>query len=173
MIKGNEKLLYILSWKERPRMRISETSSERFLKHLQKLGNHSSVFERNLGSNQALSCHLLSQVVRRPINANPGLNFNLGFFFFCSKGFSPIIFSILFRASNHQIGKRIKLNLLFKLPYLNSNFALTLGYLNPALNNPALKGEKFYERDQKVGKAEKYQLFFNTVPIYAGKLIVG
>ena len=27
--------------------------------------------------------------------------------------------------------------MLFKLSYLNSNFALTLGYLNPALNNPA------------------------------------
>ena len=26
----------------------------------------------------------------------------------------------------------------FELPYLNSNFALTQGYLNPALNNPAL-----------------------------------
>ena len=32
----------------------------------------------------------------------------------------------------------MKLNLLFKLSYLNSNFALTLGYLNPALNNRAL-----------------------------------
>ena len=31
--------------------------------------------------------------------------------------------------------KKIKLNLLFKLSYPNSNFALTLGYLNPALNN--------------------------------------
>ena len=49
-----------------------------------------------------------------------------------------MIFSILFRLSNHQIvGKRIKLNLLFKLSYLSSNFALTLGYLNPASNNPA------------------------------------
>ena len=48
-------------------------------------------------------------VVRRPISANPGLNFNLGFFFFCSKAFSRIIFSILFRASNHQIvGKKNK-----------------------------------------------------------------
>ena len=28
--------------------------------------------------------------------------------------------------------------MLFKLSNLNSNFALTLGYLNPALNNPAL-----------------------------------
>ena len=29
------------------------------------------------------------------------------------------------------------MNLLFKLSYLNSNFKLTLGYLNPALNNSA------------------------------------
>ena len=49
-----------------------------------------------------------------------------------------MIFSILFRVSNHQIvGKRIKLHLLFKLSYLSSNFALTLGYINPASNNPA------------------------------------
>ena len=33
--------------------------------------------------------------------------------------------------------KRIKLNLIFKLSYLSSNFALTLGYLDPASNNPA------------------------------------
>ena len=42
-------------------------------------------------------------VVRSPISANPGLNFNLGFYFFCSKAFFRIIFSILFRASDHQI----------------------------------------------------------------------
>ena len=50
----------------------------------------------------------LGPVVRRPISANPGLNFNPGFSFsFCSKAFSRIIFSILFRASNHQIvGKK-------------------------------------------------------------------
>ena len=47
-----------------------------------------------------------------------------------------MISSILFRVSNYQIvDKRIKLNLLFKLSYLISNFALTLGYVNPALNN--------------------------------------
>ena len=34
--------------------------------------------------------------------------------------------------------KRIKLNLLFKLSYLSSHYALTRGYLNPASNNPAL-----------------------------------
>ena len=28
-----------------------------------------------------------ASVVWRPINANPGLNFNLGFFFFCPKAF--------------------------------------------------------------------------------------
>ena len=28
--------------------------------------------------------------------------------------------------------------ILFKLSYLNSNFVLTLGYLDPALSNPAL-----------------------------------
>ena len=33
---------------------------------------------------------------------------------------------------------RYKMNLLFKLSDLNLNFALTLGYLDPALNNSAL-----------------------------------
>ena len=46
------------------------------------------------------------------------------------------MFSILYRASNHQtVDKRISLNLLFKLSYLNSNHAQTLGYPNPASNN--------------------------------------
>ena len=35
--------------------------------------------------------------------------------------------------------ERIKVNLLFKPSNLNSNFALTLGYFNPALNNQALE----------------------------------
>ena len=34
-------------------------------------------------------------------------------------------------------GLRIKLNFLFTLLYPKSNFALTLEYLSPALNNPA------------------------------------
>ena len=34
--------------------------------------------------------------------------------------------------------KRIKAEMLFKLSNLNSNLALTLGYLNPALKNSAL-----------------------------------
>ena len=42
-------------------------------------------------------------VVRRPISANPGLNFNPGLFFVSSKAFSRTILSILFRVANHQI----------------------------------------------------------------------
>ena len=46
---------------------------------------------------------LQGPVVPRPISVNPGLNFNPGFFFYCSKVFSRVISSLLFRASNHQI----------------------------------------------------------------------
>ena len=34
------------------------------------------------------------------------------------------------------------MNLLFKLSYLSSNFELTLGYLNPALNNSAQQSKE-------------------------------
>ena len=37
------------------------------------------------------------------ISANPGLNFNRCFFFFCSKAFPWIIFVIPSSISNHQI----------------------------------------------------------------------
>ena len=36
----------------------------------------------------------LGPVVRRPFSANPRLNVDTGFFFFCSKAFSGKIFSI-------------------------------------------------------------------------------
>ena len=45
----------------------------------------------------------LGPVVQMPVSANPGLNFNPGFFFFLSKAHYRIIFSILFRVSSHQI----------------------------------------------------------------------
>ena len=69
---------------------------------------------------------------------NPRLNLTRVSFSVVQKHFLGQ-FSLLFlRASNHQlVDKRIKLKLFFKLSNLNSNFALTLGYLNPALNNPA------------------------------------
>ena len=69
-------------------------------------------------------------------SANLGLNFNPGFFFFSSKALSRIIFSILLEYPITKLqAKRIRLDLFFKLSYLSSNFALTLGYLNPASNN--------------------------------------
>ena len=81
--------------------------------------------------------HLLP-VVRRPVSVNPVLNFNPGFSSVCLKAFTQINISFVFSASNHQIViKRVKLNLIVKLSYLNSNFALTLGYLNRAFNKLA------------------------------------
>ena len=49
------------------------------------------------------------------------------------KGFCPLKIEI----TQFPNGFRVKLNLRFKLSYVNLNFALTLGYLNRALNDPA------------------------------------
>ena len=75
-----------------------------------------------------------AQLFERRLALNPG------FFFSCSKAFSWIIFSAIIRASNHQlVDKKNKTEMFFKLSNLNSNLnsnlSLTLGYLNPALNN--------------------------------------
>ena len=53
--------------------------------------------------------------------------------------------------------------MLFKLSNLNSNLALTLGYLNPALNNSALDqyNENLYKINHKHGK-----LILKTKNIY-------
>ena len=63
------------------------------------------------------------------ISANPGLScFNSDFFFFCSKAFARIIFAIpLENLIIKLYTKRIQPNLLLKLSYLNSNFAVSLG----------------------------------------------
>ena len=53
-----------------------------------------------------------------PVITYPGLNFNPGSFFFLSKALSRIIFSILFRVSNHQIvGKENFKNLKTKFAF--------------------------------------------------------
>ena len=81
---------------------------------------------------------LQGPVVRRPISVNPGLNCSPIFYFFCSKAFFRIIFSILFRASNYQIVDiKNQTEFAFKAFIPELKFALTLGYFNPALNNPA------------------------------------
>ena len=45
----------------------------------------------------------LGPVVRRPFNANPMLNFNLGFFIPLFKSLFGIISCLIFRASNNHI----------------------------------------------------------------------
>ena len=57
----------------------------------------------SLFSASYLHFNLLGPVVRTPVSANPGLNFNWGFFIFLSKALFQIIFSVLFRVSNYQI----------------------------------------------------------------------
>ena len=57
------------------------------------------------------------------ISANPGLNFNPGFDISLFKSRFGIILPIVFRAE-------IKLNLLFSLSDLKSDFTLTPGYLS-------------------------------------------
>lgn len=45
---------------------------------------------------------VLAQLFKgRDFSANPGVKLGFGFLFVCSKAFSRIIVSILFRASNH------------------------------------------------------------------------
>ena len=68
----------------------------------------------------------LSPVVRTPVSPKPGLNFNLGFFFFLSTALSWIIFYILCRAPNHQIvGKEKKTEFVF----LSSNIWVQISHL--------------------------------------------
>ena len=48
--------------------------------------------------------HQWAQLFEGRLALNLGLNlYNPGFFFLCSKAFSWIIFSVIFRASNHQL----------------------------------------------------------------------
>ena len=98
------------------------------------------VQDRDDNGKHATSTQYQGPVVRRQISANLGLNFNSFFFFLCLKALKRIIFLYYLRASIHQIvDKRIELNLLSKLFYLKSNFALTLDYLNLVLNDTVLR----------------------------------
>ena len=77
------------------------------------------------------SCHSVDLLIY--------FNFNPSFFFFLSNALSRIILSIFLAYPIIKLyAMRIQLNWLFKLSYLSSKFALTLGYLNPASNKPAL-----------------------------------
>ena len=80
-----------------------------------------------------------AQLFEGRLALNPGLNLTRVSISFVQKHFLGQ-FSLLFlRASNHQlVNKNNQTELLSKLPFLNSNFAIALGYFNPALNNSAL-----------------------------------
>ena len=80
-----------------------------------------------------------AQLFEGRLGLNPKLNLTWVSFSFVQKHFLGQ-FSLIFigHRINNLLTKRTKLNLLYNLSYLNSNFALILGYLNPALNNPAM-----------------------------------
>ena len=98
------------------------------------------VYKLYKGDNLKQEITDLDPVVERPISTSSGLNFSSSFFFVCSKAFPRAIFSQLFleHSINKLYAKRMKLNVVFKLLYLNSNFTLTLGYLDLPLNKLAL-----------------------------------
>ena len=62
-----------------------------------------------------------------------------------------------------------KLNLIFKLLYLNSNFALNLGYLNPALNNPTQTHPRTYKSSTNTGSEKLVDI--NKYPACRNKSI--
>ena len=53
--------------------------------------------------NDITSLKALGPADQRPISANSGLNFNAGFFFFCSKAFSWMNFSLVCKVSKHNL----------------------------------------------------------------------
>ena len=108
----------------------------RTLSDLHKVKVSDSPNKRKLLENEGTNSR--AQLLEGRLALNPGLNLTRVSFSFVQKHFLGQFYVIFIE---HRIinllTKRIKLNLLYKLSYLNSNFALTLGYLNPALNNPA------------------------------------
>ena len=119
---------------------LSFSSSMHIIRKLMK--PQESVFE-GLGERWIVTFTILLQdlgpVVRRPISANPRLNWNLGFFIPLFKILFGIIFCVPFRASNsHILDKNYSTEFSSKAFRSEISFTLTLDYLNPALNNPAL-----------------------------------
>ena len=59
--------------------------------------------------------------------------------------------------------------MIFKLLYLNSNFALNLGYLNPALNNPTQTHPRTYKSSTNTGSERLFNI--NKYPACEKKYI--
>ena len=78
-------------------------------------------------------------VVQGPVSTYPRLNFSLDFFIPLLKSLFGTIFMCSFKGIKYSYSRqKYWLNFLLKLLDLKSDFTLTLGYLNPALKNPAL-----------------------------------
>ena len=98
-----------------PRYHHTGREKKRYLGPVQTLYFIRAESNSNLGRRNWCRRRSLGLVARRSVSANPGLNFNPGFFFFCSQALSRIIFSILFRTSTHQIvGKKNTTEFAFK-----------------------------------------------------------
>ena len=106
-----------------------------------------------------------AQLLEGRLALNPGLNFNPGFFLFCSKAF-PENFLYSFQSIGPTIKivhRRMKLNWLVKCSYLNSNFTLTLGYLYPVLTTRPWKEQTWkskFVRSLSVHQPKKLQLAY-------------
>ena len=83
-------------------------------------------FRLRLGYTQLSRVHPVLQgpVFRKPISANPGLNFNLDFYTSLFDSLFEIIFSTQYGASNHQIVDK-KNSTLFYLFCVNKDFVLS------------------------------------------------
>ena len=70
----------------------------------------------------------LGQVVRKPVNVNPGLNVNWSIMFYCLKWFSPLMFSVVCDYGSSKLkGKQCKQKPHQNVSKLKSKFSLTLG----------------------------------------------
>ena len=96
---------------------------------------------------------LRAQLFEGGLALTPGLNLILIYFSCIQKHFLEQFFLLFLELPiiNWQT-KRIKTEMLFKISNLNSNLALTLDYLNPALNNSAqfdYTRENYLENNEK------------------------
>ena len=78
---------------------------------------------------------ILGPVFLKPISANPGLNFNLGFYTSLFDSLFGIIFSTLYGASNHQIVDK-KNSTEFSLKASRAEIQF---HTNPGLSKPSFK----------------------------------
>ena len=79
-----------------------------------------------------------AQLFEGRLALNPGLNLIRVFFSCVQKNFLGLFSPLCLKLPVINLStERIKTEMLFKLSNQNSNLALTLGYLNPALNNSA------------------------------------